>query len=82
MKKSGDKIKLLGRSGHKTLNNLLIDKKIPSTWRNGIPVVEKDNKIVWVVGFPPADWAKITQKTTKIVNLRYLTNNINEAPIF
>jgi len=81
-KKPGDKIRLLGMSGHKSLNHLMIDRKIPLIWRKNIPVIEKDEKIVWVVGFPPADWAKITENTRKIVNLKYLINNINESPVF
>ncbi len=81
-KKPGDKIRLLGMSGHKSLNHLMIDKKIPLIWRKNIPIIEKDEKIVWVVGFPPADWAKITENTKEIVNLKYLINNINESPVF
>ena len=60
----------------------MIDEKIPLIWRKNIPVIEKDEKIVWVVGFPPADWAKITENTKEIVNLKYLINNINESPVF
>ncbi|MBM31621.1 MAG: tRNA lysidine(34) synthetase TilS [Chloroflexi bacterium] len=81
-KKTGDKIKLLGMSGHKSLNHLMIDKKIPTIWRKNIPIVVKNDRIVWIVGFPPADWAKVTQNTTKIVNLRYLINDTNESPVF
>ena len=81
-KKPGDKIKLLGMSGHKSLNHLMIDKKIPTIWRKNIPIIEKDNKIVWIVGFPPADWAKVTKNTTEVVNLRYLINDTSESPVF
>ena len=62
--------------------NLMIDKKIPTIWRKNIPIVVKNDRIVWIVGFPPADWAKVTQNTTKIVNLRYLINDTNESPVF
>ena len=46
----GDKIKI--KDGHKKLKNLLNEAKIPSHWRDNIPIIyEKETgEIVWVVG--------------------------------
>ena len=46
----GDKIKI--KTGHKKIKGLLNEAKIPSNWRDNIPIIyEKETgKIVWVVG--------------------------------
>jgi len=47
-RKINDKIKLFKSNGTKTLKKLFIDDKIPLSEREKIPIIEYEDKIVWV----------------------------------
>ncbi len=50
-RRPGDRIRPVGLHGTKTLQDLLVDRKVPRAERHRIPVVADANgKIVWVVG--------------------------------
>ncbi len=46
----GDRIRPLGMSGHKTLQDLFTDKRIPRSLRRTLPVVVKNGTVAWVAG--------------------------------
>ena len=56
---SGDKFEPLGMNSEKKLKEFMIDAKIPRWWRDGIPLAVVSNRIVWVVGWRIANWAKV-----------------------
>ncbi|MDX8335428.1 MULTISPECIES: tRNA lysidine(34) synthetase TilS [Cetobacterium] len=49
-RKDGDKIKPLGMQSYKKVKDIFINEKIPKETRGVIPVILKDNEIVWVSG--------------------------------
>ena len=66
----GDRFVPLGMSGHKKLQDFLVDRKIPRAEREGIPVIATtEGEIVWVVGHRAADTAKVTGETRIVAEL-------------
>ena len=60
----GDSFQPLGLSGHKKLQDLFVDNKVPRHERDRIPlIVTGDKQIVWVVGYQLADPFKVTPRT-------------------
>lgn len=53
----GDRFQPLGMEGHRRLQDILVDQKIPAAQRTFIPVVCCENEIIWVPGYSiAADW--------------------------
>jgi tRNA(Ile)-lysidine synthase len=53
----GDRFQPLGMKGHRKLQDILVDQKIPAVQRACIPVVCCDDEIIWVPGYSIAsDW--------------------------
>jgi tRNA(Ile)-lysidine synthase len=61
--KPGDRMVPLGMAGHKKLQDLFTDRKVPREERGRIPIVADDEKIVWVVGVATSELVKVTDKT-------------------
>ena len=55
----GDRFQPLGMSGTKKLKDFMIDEKVPSSHRDGVPLVVTSQGIAWVVGWRIAEWAKV-----------------------
>lgn len=47
---SGDRLRPLGMSGHKTLQDLFTDRRVPRSLRRTLPVVCVGEQVVWVAG--------------------------------
>jgi tRNA(Ile)-lysidine synthase len=67
----GDRFQPLGLSKPKKLNEFMIDAKIPSAWRQRIPIVCSPEQIVWVVGWRIDERAKVSDKTKKVLRLEF-----------
>ena len=53
----GDRFQPLGMKGHRRLQDILVDQKVPAAQRTFIPVVCCENEIIWVPGYSiAADW--------------------------
>lgn len=65
----GDRIQPLGMSGHKKLQNLFTDRKIPRFERSRTPIITDDQKIVWVAGIAASELAKVSEDTVIAVKL-------------
>ncbi|MFH1684102.1 MAG: tRNA lysidine(34) synthetase TilS, partial [Candidatus Margulisiibacteriota bacterium] len=68
----GDKFIPLGMKGSKKLQDFFVDEKIPSEFRDYVPVVESAGKIVWVGGHRIDDRAKVTKRTKKTVKFELI----------
>ncbi len=55
----GDRFQPLGMSGTKKLKDFMIDEKVPSSLRDGVPLVVTSQGVAWVVGCRIAEWAKV-----------------------
>jgi len=75
----GDCIQPLGMSGHKKLQDLFVDEKIPEQRRGCIPlVVDSQGKLIWAVGLRMGEKFRVTENTTKFLKLSAapLTNEV------
>ena len=70
----GDQFQPLGMLGHKKLQDILIDQKVPQRERALIPVVTCKNTIVWIPGYSIANGWEVSKQTDSSLHL-YLTNS-------
>jgi tRNA(Ile)-lysidine synthase len=66
----GDRFQPLGLRGTKKLQDFFVDARVPRAMRDAVPLVCSERGIVWVAGLRPADWAKVTEETARVVRLR------------
>ncbi len=71
---AGDRFQPLGMTRAKKLKSFFIDGKIPRMARDSIPLVVVENKILWIVGYAIADWAKIQPETQKVLKIEIKQN--------
>jgi tRNA(Ile)-lysidine synthase len=67
----GDRFQPLGMNQPKKLGEFMIDAKIPSAWRQRIPLVCSPQHILWVVGWRIDDRVKVTDTTKQILCLKF-----------
>jgi tRNA(Ile)-lysidine synthase len=67
----GDRFQPLGMSQPKKLGQFMIDAKIPSAWRQRIPLVCSPQHILWVVGWRIDERVKVTEETKQILCLKF-----------
>ncbi|MSQ31903.1 MAG: tRNA lysidine(34) synthetase TilS [Dehalococcoidia bacterium] len=66
---AGDMIVPLGMKGHKKLQDVFVDEKVPRHWRKNIPVLCDDDKVLWVTGFKTSEEAKTTKETREVITI-------------
>jgi tRNA(Ile)-lysidine synthase len=69
-RRPGDRFHPLGLAGPKKLQDYLVDAHVPRSQRDALPVVCSEGGIVWIAGQRPAEWAKITPRTKRLLRLR------------
>jgi tRNA(Ile)-lysidine synthase len=70
-RRPGDRLRPLGLSGHKKLQDLLVDLKVPRAARDVTPLVVDDrDRIIWVAGHAIADDFRVTGQTKSVVILK------------
>ncbi len=67
----GDRFQPLGMSQPKKLGEFMIDAKIPSAWRQRVPIVCSPQHILWVVGWRIDERVKVTSTTNQILCLEF-----------
>jgi tRNA(Ile)-lysidine synthase len=67
--KSGDSFRPLGLKGTQKLSDYFINKKIPRNSRKSIPLVFKDDDLVWVAGYQIHHDYRITETTKKFLKI-------------
>jgi tRNA(Ile)-lysidine synthase len=67
----GDRFQPLGMNQPKKLGEFMIDSKIPSAWRQRIPLVCSLQHILWVVGWRIDERVKVTDTTKQILCLKF-----------
>lgn len=70
-RKDGDVFKPYRSNGTKKLKEYFIDNKIPRETRESMPIVAKDNEVVWIVGHKISDKFKVTDNTKSILRLEF-----------
>jgi tRNA(Ile)-lysidine synthase len=72
--KKGDSFQPLRMKGHKKLSDFWIDRKVPQAKRKNIPLVLKDDHLVWIAGHEIDDRFKVTSETRKILKIELVAN--------
>lgn len=67
----GDRFQPLGMDVVKKLQDFMVDARIPRSWRFRVPLVCSPQGIIWVVGWRVAEWAKVTDTTTRVLKLEF-----------
>ncbi len=68
--RTGDRMRPLGMSGHKKVQAVLADAKIPRALRAGFPVIEVNGEIVWVPGCRRGQGALVTEATRQVYRMQ------------
>ncbi|MBI2303252.1 MAG: tRNA lysidine(34) synthetase TilS [Chloroflexi bacterium] len=55
----------------KKLQDFLVDAKVPRAWRDRVPLVTGDGRILWVVGWRLGEAAKVTPGTKRVLILKF-----------
>jgi tRNA(Ile)-lysidine synthase len=63
----GDRLRPLGASGTRKLQDILVDLRVPARVRPGTPLVVCGHRIVWVCGLVLAEEGRIRRDTTAMV---------------
>lgn len=72
-RRPGDRMRPLG-AGEKKIKDILIDKKIPQSLREELPLVISGSKIVWLANVAVSEEFKVTEETKNIVLFSYEAN--------
>lgn len=75
-KAAGDYICINETGSTKTLKKLFVDEKIPAEMRAKIPIVSVNSNVVWLVGVRASSAFKVTKDTKRILEIKYIKNNI------
>lgn len=68
---SGDRYCPLGMGGRSVkVSDFWVDHKVPLRAKNHWPLVFSGNDLIWIPGFQPADFAKVTDETHRILVLK------------
>ena len=70
-RRPGDRFQPMGLGGHKKLQDLFVDLKVPRSQRDQVPiVVDGADQIVWVAGYATAEDFRVTGSTQAVIMLR------------
>jgi tRNA(Ile)-lysidine synthase len=67
---SGDRFQPLGLRGTKKVTRLLMDRKIPRSQRDRIPIVFSGGKIVWIVGLEIGESFALREQSRQALRLK------------
>ncbi|MBW1839925.1 MAG: tRNA lysidine(34) synthetase TilS [Deltaproteobacteria bacterium] len=70
-RKTGDKFQPLGMKLTKTLQNFMVDIKIPVAQRSQVPILCSLQQIYWIVGYRIDERAKITSDTKEVLRIKF-----------
>lgn len=71
-RRAGDRFRPLGAPGSASLQDLMVNRRIPRERRGSIPVITSDDGVVvWLPGFPPAEAFAVQTDSIHVVQLTY-----------
>ncbi len=68
-RRHGDRFHPLGLRSEKKLQDVLVDAHVPRQERDGLPLVLAKRGIAWVASQRPAEWAKVTPETKRVLRV-------------
>ena len=70
-RRPADRFQPLGMAGSKSLQDFMVDAKVPRWCRDRVPLVVSKNGIACVVGWRVADWARVRETDARRLELRF-----------
>lgn len=70
-REDNDYICINDKGSKKKLKSYMVDEKIPSSYRDIIPVLAIGSKIVWIVGYRDSSAYRIDNNTKKVLKIKY-----------
>lgn len=69
--RAGDRVQPLGLQGHRKLQDVFVDRKVPRDERALVPVVcARDGTVLWVAGHVLSEQARVTTRSSGMVVLK------------
>jgi tRNA(Ile)-lysidine synthase len=68
--RNGDRIAPLGMIGHRKVQDLFVDNKVPPAQRASFPLVEMQGAIAWIPGLARARVGLVTEATENVTLIR------------
>lgn len=65
----GDRFQPLGMVGSQKLSDFFINVKMPQPIRGGCPLLEYQDRIIWVIGYRTSEFGKIVSTTQKLIKI-------------
>ena len=65
----GDYLCIDSDGNHKSLQDYFVDQKVPKHLRDQIPLVCDGSHVMWVVGYRISEYYKITESTTRVLEI-------------
>jgi tRNA(Ile)-lysidine synthase len=56
-------------TGHKKLQDFMVDAKVPEPWRDRVPLLVAGRGIAWVAGWRIAEWARVGPDDRQVVEI-------------
>ena len=75
---SGDYLEINQDHGKKTLQDYLVNEKVPKNHRDRLVLLAEGNHILWVVGKRISEYYKVTKETKKVLKVQVCGGNIYE----
>jgi tRNA(Ile)-lysidine synthase len=66
----GDRLRMWG-GGSRKVSRILMDAKIPKYLRSQVPLLVRDNEILWVAGLRRSDIAPVGAKTRRVLSVEW-----------
>jgi len=71
-RREGDQFRPLGMGGHHVkVSELMINLKIPESWRSHVPLLVAGGDVLWVCGRRIAENAKVESETQQVIEFRF-----------
>jgi tRNA(Ile)-lysidine synthase len=65
----GDRMQPFGMAGHRTLGDILSDRKVPPRHRRRTLVVEDQGRIIWLVRVTTSETTRVHARTSRVVRI-------------
>ena len=77
-RESGDYLEINKNHGKKSLQDYLVNEKVPKEERDQVMLLASGNHILWVVGKRISEYYKVTKETKKVLRVQVCGGNIYE----
>ena len=77
-RESGDFLEINRSHGKKSLQDYLVNEKVPKEKRQNLVLLAEENHILWVVGKRISEYYKVTKETKKVLRVQVCGGNIYE----